>query len=348
MIIYKATFPNGKCYIGQTKKTLAQRKKKHEQNAFHKNKQGEYTDNYPFYRAMRKYGKDSIIWTILEECTTKEELDEKEKYWIEYYRSYAGFSDSNGYNATLGGDSASRFTCLTEKELEEFGEDFRKGMTVNELQEKYNLGRRVCQDIFNGKKWTEYTKIPLRDYEMYPMTPITHKQVDLIVEKFKESGKVHNISIELGINELTIYNIVQGKTWQKYTGIDREFYTDYICSGKFRGYEIKKVAKLIKEGKNNVEISKITGISKSEISHIRLGHNHSNITGFEKKNKLTKQEKNFRKALTDEQMIEVVKKYKKGKTCTELSREYNVSWSCINNIVKGKSWGWITKEERDK
>ena len=47
-------------------------------------------------------------------------------------------------------------------------------------------------------------------------------------------------------------------------------------------------------------------------------------------------------------MIEVVKKYKKGKTCTELSKEYNVSWSCINNIVKGKSWGWITKEERNK
>ena len=32
------------------------------------------------------------------------EIDIREQYWIEYYKSYIGFSDSNGYNATLGGD----------------------------------------------------------------------------------------------------------------------------------------------------------------------------------------------------------------------------------------------------
>ena len=50
---------------------------------------------------MNKYGVENFSVELVEETNIPEE---REKYWINYYRSYIGFSDCNGYNATLGGD----------------------------------------------------------------------------------------------------------------------------------------------------------------------------------------------------------------------------------------------------
>ena len=40
-LIYRIIFPNGKSYIGQTYKPIAQRKKQHKQRAFYKKENGE-------------------------------------------------------------------------------------------------------------------------------------------------------------------------------------------------------------------------------------------------------------------------------------------------------------------
>ena len=47
---------------------------------------------YPLSRAFRKYGINNFSFEIVEECS-KEELNKKEKYWINYYNSFF-----NGYN----------------------------------------------------------------------------------------------------------------------------------------------------------------------------------------------------------------------------------------------------------
>ena len=60
--------------------------------------------NYPIYRAMRKYGIDNFKFTILEEVAV-EDLNKRERYWIDYYNSY-----KNGYNATTGGDGHGLFS----------------------------------------------------------------------------------------------------------------------------------------------------------------------------------------------------------------------------------------------
>lgn len=51
--------------------------------------------------AINKYGRENFTRKIIEECETKEKLDEREKYWIKYYN--AANSD-NFYNITNGGD----------------------------------------------------------------------------------------------------------------------------------------------------------------------------------------------------------------------------------------------------
>ena len=91
--IYKITNKlNNKCYIGQTVKNPEKRFQQHRNN---------YTKSYfsqiVLYKAFNKYGIENFIFEVIEEVENNK-LDEKEKYWIEYYDSYF-----NGYNSTLGG-----------------------------------------------------------------------------------------------------------------------------------------------------------------------------------------------------------------------------------------------------
>jgi group I intron endonuclease len=102
MIIYKATNKiNGKCYIGQTIATLEVRIKRHN-NA--KNR------NTHFSKAIKKYGIDIFKWTILEFCYSEEELNEKEQWYIKYFKSFG----EDGYNMCKGGNGTSGYLVSEE------------------------------------------------------------------------------------------------------------------------------------------------------------------------------------------------------------------------------------------
>ena len=91
--IYKITnLKNGKIYVG-----------KREKPTFDANYwgSGKYLLN-----AINKYGKENFNRDVLEWCTTKEELHEREKYWIE---KLDALSESVGYNLVPGGRGGSAF-----------------------------------------------------------------------------------------------------------------------------------------------------------------------------------------------------------------------------------------------
>lgn len=93
--IYKITNTlNNKCYIGQSI-DIENRWKQHIRASRSLTEGG---DNYSIHKAIRKYGVKNFIFEIIE-LTSIEELNNKEKYWINYYNSY-----NNGYNETLGGE----------------------------------------------------------------------------------------------------------------------------------------------------------------------------------------------------------------------------------------------------
>ena len=90
--IYKITNQiNQKIYIGKTEFSIEKRFKEHCQDAFR-----DRNEKRPLYAAMRKYGIENFCIELIEET---EYPEQREIYWIEYYRSF-----KNGYNATLGGD----------------------------------------------------------------------------------------------------------------------------------------------------------------------------------------------------------------------------------------------------
>jgi hypothetical protein len=90
--IYKITnVETGECYIGQATNT-ASRWIDHAKCGL-----GIDTPaNNKLYKAMQEYGLWSFSWELLEECP-REQLNEKEKYYIGLYDSY-----NFGYNSTIG------------------------------------------------------------------------------------------------------------------------------------------------------------------------------------------------------------------------------------------------------
>ena len=93
--IYKITCNiTKKIYVGQTVTNIEQRWKDHvrvSKSPSH----GDY--NFPFHRAIRKYGAENFTIECIEECPN-DKLNEREIYWIDKLNSY-----KDGYNASLGG-----------------------------------------------------------------------------------------------------------------------------------------------------------------------------------------------------------------------------------------------------
>lgn len=91
--VYKHTSPNGKVYIGITKRIPKHR--------WGKNGRG-YRNNKYFYSAIIKYGWDSFTHEILYSGISKEEAQRMEIDLISKYNSANG---DFGYNLSLGGEA---------------------------------------------------------------------------------------------------------------------------------------------------------------------------------------------------------------------------------------------------
>lgn len=90
MWIYKITnIQNNKIYIGQTIRPVQDRFNRHINDALHN------IIDTRFARAIRKYGKDNFSLEIIDTAQSQNKLNDKERYWIQYYNSV-----KEGYNET--------------------------------------------------------------------------------------------------------------------------------------------------------------------------------------------------------------------------------------------------------
>lgn len=143
---------NGKVYIGQSS-DIKKRWYSHKRDSSIETSKNY---NYPLYKAFRKYGVDNFKFEIIEECL-KEELNDKEIYYIQLYRSYINFEDSNGYNQTLGGDGSrgTHLNCIAKEKISKANKGKLKGGN-NPSSKKV-----VCEDIIFdcAKECAEYYNI---------------------------------------------------------------------------------------------------------------------------------------------------------------------------------------------
>lgn len=133
--IYKITNQiNNKVYIGQTVKSLQKRFTQHKNNS---NK--EYFSQIVLYKAFNKYGIENFFFEEIEQVPN-ELLDEREKYWIEYYDSYF-----NGYNSTLGG----RSTQLYNWDVDEIIDLYYKLKSARKVAKEIGCDHSTIDNILN-------------------------------------------------------------------------------------------------------------------------------------------------------------------------------------------------------
>ena len=165
--VYKHTAPNGKVYIGQTKKTAFER---------WKNGKG-YTCHHHgwFWKAIEKYGWDNITHEILYDNLTKELADFYEQYFIELYKS----TDKRyGYNCQTGGSRNYRYSEESKRNISESLKmlysikppDTSKARET--LQKKQ--GRKIVQYDLDGNRIAEFDSA----YDAFLKTGISNKRIN--------------------------------------------------------------------------------------------------------------------------------------------------------------------------
>lgn len=112
MLIYKIyNNINNKVYIGQTTKSLE------ECIQCYKKELKANPNSRPIIRAMNKYGFEHFFFEIIKDnIITKKELDDYEKYYIQYYHSLC---NENGYNVELGGNGIGKHSEETKRKISE-------------------------------------------------------------------------------------------------------------------------------------------------------------------------------------------------------------------------------------
>lgn len=170
--IYKITnLINGKSYIGQSV-DIERRFQRHKQTAFNPNsKQYEY----PLYRAIRKYNIENFSFDVVEECQ-RNELNEKEIYYIKYYDTY-----NNGYNQDQGGDCALHYVKLSDELVSQIIARLKNSIDSSEkIGEDFNVTGRTIRSINSGK-------CCYRETEIYPIRPLLYyldKQHNIKAKKY--------------------------------------------------------------------------------------------------------------------------------------------------------------------
>ena len=139
---------NHKVYIGQSV-DIEKRWQRHKQSE----------DNCPIHKAFKKYGIENFTFTIIEECE-REQLDEKEQYYIKYYDSY-----NNGYNLTIGGQgSLWKDGYLNIAQVREIQNLLKTTTLTNiEIGKMYGVSENTVVSINTGKSWyNDEIEYPIR------------------------------------------------------------------------------------------------------------------------------------------------------------------------------------------
>ena len=131
---------NNSVYIGQTSRNLEIRWKEHVR----------HTDQV-IGKAIAKYGREHFYIEQIEECDDNE-LDERERYWIQQYQSF-----ENGYNTTTGGQDKREVTHKVQEVLDLW----EQGLTINRIVKQTNLNVETVRGYLN-KNGIDHKQIKAR------------------------------------------------------------------------------------------------------------------------------------------------------------------------------------------
>lgn len=205
--IYKIeNLSNGKIYIGQSIE-IERRWKKH-LNA---------KDNFLIHKALRKYGKNNFLFSIIEECSA-DKLNEREIYWINYYQSLC----PQGYNMIDGGSNGmglSKGYPVLQYDLSgNFLQEYSSANQASELSDVDHWSICACcrgEYRYAGKYQWRYKNNPLPVEKLDIRTNFIVLQLDKATEEIiAEYPSLAIASKETGVASSTICRVCneKGKT----------------------------------------------------------------------------------------------------------------------------------------
>ena len=195
-------------YVGQTVDLNTRHKQHIKYDAFNINNK-EY--NYPLSRGIRKYGEDAYELIILEDNLTKEQLNEREIYWIAYYDTYF-----NGYNQSTGGANPVK-PIFTEERINNVIEMLKdESYSYQDIVNKTGISMTHIYNINTGKRRK-------RDDLQYPIRQSNTKGTKGLKFSQEECKKIHQeilsnkktfkeIAKEFNCSDSTIRDINKGIT----------------------------------------------------------------------------------------------------------------------------------------
>lgn len=218
--IYKITNNiNRKIYIGQSA-NIEKRWREHINASQHETYYGHKKSL--LYPALNKYGIDNFSFEIIEECDISE-LDERECYWINYYKSNESL---NGYNILSGGQQGRQFNP------EVFYQLWDKGKTIKEINSitgasygtiennlrvyknysvKESLKRSNIQACY--KEENKVDKTPVYQYDLLGNYINEYRSISEATRAISRENKTRN-SISHAINN-SITHMAYGYLWSK-------------------------------------------------------------------------------------------------------------------------------------
>lgn len=177
--IYKITCNiTNKIYIGKSQTTVEDRWNGHCKAAFLPS-HSDY--NFPFHRAIRKYGKENFTIETIDEENDSNKLKEKEKYWISYYNSY-----KEGYNATLGGDGQCKYDY--DKIVNYY---LSHNFSLLDTCKEFNIYDQVVYTALKSKNIDYKNLIPTKEKHKYN-NKILLVEKNLVFEKITDIDRYFN------------------------------------------------------------------------------------------------------------------------------------------------------------
>ena len=201
---------NNKIYVGITTKNIQKRFKQHIQHSV--------IPKTNLQKAIQFYGSNNFIIESIEQCATLYELMEREKFWIDYYKSN---NELYGYNMTEGGESlfnASNRKGTTNAIIN--GEV--KSVTVDYFysNDLASPNKNMLTVFKNGKSLRihkdEYQEYKLKGYtsKNYGFVTLYNKEAKCI-EKVETCYYIKNKDKFLGINKgKTLYYNFRAKQFR--------------------------------------------------------------------------------------------------------------------------------------
>ena len=198
-----------KYYVGQTVKTIEERAGKDGRGygAFNE------TCNTKFANSIRKWGWNSFEYRILEEVY-EEDLDELEKFYIEYFDSF-----KNGYNSTLGGEGARGHNPYVDKTKEEI-EEIKEKIRISNKKHFQNPKARENRSETAKKLWEDKELRKKIMGELNPCAKSVYCEELSIVFSYTKLAEKYCINV-LNIKIGKIRNVCNGKLKSsgRYNGI---------------------------------------------------------------------------------------------------------------------------------